>query len=63
MTYTVIRRKQPGGEVISQMDFDDLSMAIAEAELPMAVPFTIEAAVFDESGDRKHIVVVGGRPN
>jgi hypothetical protein len=38
-------------------------MAVAEAELPMAVPFTIEAAVFDEDGDRKHIVVVGGRPN
>lgn len=63
MAYTVIRKKQPGGEVISQTDFDDLSMAIAEAELPMAVPFTIEAAVFDEDGDRKHFAVVGGPSN
>ena len=63
MAYTVIRKKQPGGEVISQLDFDDLSLAIAEAELPMGVPFTVEAAVFDEDGDRKHLAVVGGRPN
>lgn len=63
MSYTVIRKKQPGGEIISQDNYDDLDRAISEANLPVAVPFTIEATVFDDDGDRKHIVVVGGPSN